>query len=50
MSFNFMASVTVHSDFGTQENKTVTVSTFSPSMCHEVMRLLTSFQNIKLVP
>ena len=31
-----MVSVTVHSDFGAQE-KSVTVSTFSPSICHEVM-------------
>ena len=38
MSFNFMAAVTVSSDFGTQENKSVTVSIVSPSICHEVMR------------
>ena len=38
MYFNFMAAVTVHSDFGGQEKKkTVTASTFSPSICHEVM-------------
>ena len=39
--FNFMAAVTVCSDFGAQENKikSVTVSTFSPSICHEVMGL-----------
>ena len=36
MSFNFLAAVTVHSDFGAQENK-VTVSIVSPSICHEVM-------------
>ena len=35
MSFNFMAAVTAHSDFGAQEN--VTASIFSPSICHEVM-------------
>ena len=34
-----MAAVTICSDFGTQENKSVTVSTFSPSICHEVMGL-----------
>ena len=34
-SLNFMAAVTVHSDFGAQEN--VTASTFPPSICHEVM-------------
>ena len=41
MSFNFMAAVTVHSDFGGQENKikSVTVSAFSPSTCHEIMGL-----------
>ena len=33
-----MAAVTVHSDFGAQEKKKfVTVSIFSPSICHEVM-------------
>ena len=32
-----MAAVTVHSDFGAQENKSVTDSTFPPSICHEVM-------------
>ena len=37
MSFNFMAAVTVYNDFGAQENKIVTASTFSPSICHEVM-------------
>ena len=35
ISLNFMAAVTVHSDFGAQEN--VTASTFPPSICHEVM-------------
>ena len=34
MSFNFMATVTIHSDFGAQENK-VTVSIVSPSISHE---------------
>ena len=38
MSFNFMATVTIHSDFGAQENKkSVTVSIFPPSISHEVM-------------
>ena len=36
MSFNFMAAVTICSDFGAQKIKSVTVS---PSMCHEVMGL-----------
>ena len=39
MSFNFLAAVTVCSDFGVQENKSVTVSIFSPPICHEVMGL-----------
>ena len=37
MSFNFMAIVTIHSDFGAKKIKSVTVSTFSPSVHHEVM-------------
>ena len=38
MSFNFMAIVTVNSDFGaTPKIKSVTASTFCPSICHEVM-------------
>ena len=36
MSFNFMAAVTICSDFGTQGNK-VSVYTISPPICHEVM-------------
>ena len=32
-----MASVTVCGDFGAQKRKSVTASTFSPSICHEVM-------------
>ena len=31
-----MASVTVCCDFGAQENKSVTASTFFPSICHEI--------------
>ena len=34
-----MTSVIVHSDFGTQENKSVTVAIVSLSLCHEVMGL-----------
>ena len=38
VSFNFMAAVTVHSDFGAQENTTsVTVPIVSPFICHEAM-------------
>ena len=32
-----MASVTLHSDFGAQENKSVHYLHFSPSICNEVM-------------
>ena len=34
-----MAAVTVHTDFGTQKLKSITVSIVSPSICHEVMGL-----------
>ena len=37
MSFNFMAAVTICSDFGAQKIKSETVSTVSPSISHEVM-------------
>ena len=36
-SFNFMAAVTICSDFGVPKIKSVTVSIVSPSICHEVM-------------
>ena len=36
-SFNFMAAVTIHSDFGAQENKICHCFHFPPSICHEVM-------------
>ena len=32
MSFNFITAVTVHSEFGAQENKSVPVSTFFPNL------------------
>jgi len=32
-----MAVVNIYSDFGAQKIKSVTVSTVSPSICHEVM-------------
>ena len=38
-SFNFMAAVTVHGDFGAQENKVCHCFHFSPSICHEVLGL-----------
>ena len=34
---DFMAAVTVHSDFGAQENITCHYFHFTPSICHEVM-------------
>ena len=37
MPFDFMAVVTVHSDFGAQGNKSATVVTFYLSTCHEVI-------------
>ena len=37
VSYNFMAAVTICSDFGAQQIKSVTVSIVSPSMSHEVM-------------
>ena len=37
MSFNFMAAVTVHSDFEAKKIKSVTVSIVSPPISHEVM-------------
>ena len=37
--FNFMVTVIICSDFGAQKNKVSTVSTVSPSICHEVMGL-----------
>ena len=40
VSFNFMAAVTICSDFGALPKiKPVTVSIVSPSICHEVMGL-----------
>ena len=35
--FNFMAAVTICSDFGAKKIKSDIVSTVSPSICHEVM-------------
>ena len=37
VSFNFMAAVTIWSDFGTQENQLCHSFHFPPSICHEVM-------------
>ena len=38
MSFNFMAAITICSDFGALEIKSDTVSTVFPSISHEVYR------------
>ena len=55
MYFNFMTAVTICSDFGAKKIKSVTVSSASPSICHEVMgpddmilvfRMLTNFFTI----
>ena len=47
-----MAAVSVHSDSGAQENKSVTVTTFLPSICHEVMGLdaMICFQMLSFKP
>ena len=37
MSFNFMATVTICSDFGAPKIESVTVSIFFPSICHEMI-------------
>ena len=34
-----MAVITICSDFGSTQNKSVTVSIVSPSICHEMMAL-----------
>ena len=39
MPFNFMAAVIVHSAFGAENIKSVTVSIVSPFIFYEVMRL-----------
>ena len=46
MSFKFMAAVTICSDFGAPKIKSATVSTVSPSICHEVMGLAKSLQMV----
>ena len=49
MSFNFMAVVTVRSDLEPKKIKSITLSTFPPSICHEVMGQDTdnSFLNVE---
>ena len=36
---NFMAAITIYSDLELPKLKSASVSTVSPSICHEVMRL-----------
>ena len=48
---NFMAAITICSDFGAPQNKSVTVSIVSPSICHEVMgpdAMILVFLNVEL--
>ena len=39
VSFNFMAVVTIFSDFGAEKNEVCQFSIVSSSICHEVMEL-----------
>ena len=53
VSFNFMTAVIVYSDFGAQENKSVTASTFFHSLCHEMMgpdALILVFLMLRFMP
>ena len=43
-----MAAVTICSDLGAQERKSVTVSIVSPSICHEVMKLKEESEKVGL--
>ena len=48
MSFNFMAAVTICSDFGAPKIKSLTVSIVLPSICHEVIfNLITEVIKVK---
>ena len=40
MPFNFMAAVNICSDFGAQENKSITISIVFLYICHEMKSLL----------
>ena len=51
MSFNFMAAITICCDFEAPKIKSDTVSTVSPSICHEVMgpdAMILVFLNVEL--
>ena len=53
MSFNIIVAVTIHSGFGALPPKieSVTVFTFPPSICHEVMSpdaMILAFLNVEL--
>ena len=45
--FYFMAAVTICSDFGAPPKKSATVSTVSPSICHEVMGPDVTFSSVQ---
>ena len=47
---NLMTAVSIHSDFGAQENKACHCSIFSPSICHEVMGPDTMTLVLKCIP
>ena len=44
-----MGAVTIHNDFGAQEKKSVTASTFFLSICHEVMGLVAMILAFRLL-
>ena len=46
-SFNYMTVVTICSDFGAQKIKPDTASTFSPSICNDMMELKRLLMNVK---
>ena len=51
VSFNFIAAVTIHSDFAAQKNKVSHNFHVSPSICHEVMgpdAMILVFLNVEL--
>ena len=51
--FNFMAAVTICSDFGAPKIKSATVSIVSPSICHEVVgpeAMILVFQMLSFKP
>ena len=47
VDFNFMAPVTICSDFGVQKIKSIIVSIVSPSICHEVMGVESFYEDLQ---